>query len=53
MEGKINKYICRWLLGLGGWNIKLEKTEKAEGYFGFILKDLFSSRQTDTYHFIA
>ena len=31
----------------------MEKTEKAEGYFGFILKRLFSSKQTDTYYFIA
>ena len=31
----------------------MEKTEKAEGYFGFIVKDLFSSKQTDSlYRFL-
>ena len=29
MEGKINKYTCGWLLGLGGWNIKNEENWKS------------------------
>ena len=46
-------YLTReWTFGMGGtacgWDIKLRKL-KAEGYLGFILKHLFSLKQTDTY----